>query len=357
MTGRLRLFLVAPIAFVLAPALTATPAAAETTVEVDDNDVKIKVAIDCVGCKGKRAADGTDLAKFWEKTAEKAWNAEFAKWSFCSKYKFELDVDIKALRADQFAREGRHRISLGEPPGWDGIDEPTPGAPPGAPETQRSPDGTRYFENDATGRMPENATPTVVNHEIGHVIGLGDDRDENGVALSNRQGTLMVGCAKQADGTVVSRTTKLKIDKQLIDRIGQQLVNLGKITCGQTWKGTLNGTGVNTGQPGVVCPDPSTHSGDFTMTVTPGGRATITGHMTNTSVCVGGFTTQADFTLEGKKTRSTITFAPVATFPFEVNLQVRGDRASGTSTASPGDFYTVTVNLMAQCQNCDEAVG
>jgi hypothetical protein len=124
----------------------------------------------------------------------------------------------------------------------------------------------------------------------------------------------------------------------------------------QTWKGTLNGTGVNTGQPGVVCPDPSTHSGDFTMNVTPGGRATITGHMTNTSVCVGGFTTQADFILEGTKTRSTISFAPVATFPFEVNLQVRGNRASGTSTASPGVFYTVIVNLTAHCQNCDENV-
>jgi hypothetical protein len=64
-----------------------------------------------------------------------------------------------------------------------------------------------------------------------------------------------------------------------------------------------------------------------------------------------------DFTLEGKKTGSAITFAPVATFPFEVNLRVRGDRTSGTSTSSPGDFYTVTVNLTATCQNCEEDVG
>jgi hypothetical protein len=210
---------------------------------------------------------------------------------------------------------------------------------------------------DASGIMPADATPTVINHEIGHLIGLGDDRTDDGNALPTREKTLMVGGAKLPDGTFTNANSKLKIDKQLVDRIGDQLANLGKITCGQAWNGTLNGTGENRGI--ATCPDPSSHTGTFTMTVKPGGKATLSGHIVNTSVCVGGFTTEADFSLEGKKTRSAISFPASGTFPFDVNLQVRGDRATGTSTANPGGdgVYFVTLNFTADCQTCDEDVG
>ena len=56
-------------AALLVPAI---PAAAKTTVTVKGDDVTITVPIDCAGCKGAKAPDGTDLAKYWEKTAEKA---------------------------------------------------------------------------------------------------------------------------------------------------------------------------------------------------------------------------------------------------------------------------------------------
>jgi hypothetical protein len=128
---------------------------------------------------------------------------------------------------------------------------------------------------------------------------------------------------------------------------------------GEVWEGTISGTGVNHDLP--ECPDPSSHSGDFTVTVKPDGKATLTGHMVNTSVCVGGFTTETDFTVEGQKTRSAISFAPGA-FPFDkkVDLRIRGDRASGTIATDPAGAtaFVVNLDLTAECQSCgDEAVG
>ena len=90
--------------------------------------------------------------------------------------------------------------------------------------------------------MPSDVTPTVLTHEIGHVVGLGDDRDDNGKALPGRDGTVMVGGARQSDGTLVAPDTKLRIDKSRVDRIGKQLENLGKLTCGVAWNGPIEGS-------------------------------------------------------------------------------------------------------------------
>jgi hypothetical protein len=354
MTGRIQVLLATAIALAIYPAVTATPAAAGTTVSGPNrnNVVTITVPIDCVGCKDWiDPINGGDLAKYWEKTAEKMWQEAFDNYSYCNKYKFKLDIKMTNRPAGSASRFGSHELIATQPDGrgfrgagWGGAPESTPGGPEG----QRASDGTRYYEFDAQGTMPADATPTVIAHEFGHVIGLGDDRDADGNPIGPDPRGIMVGGANG-----VTPNTKLKIGKNHVDRIGDQLANLGKITCGQAWKGTLDGTGENRGIP--ACPDPSSHTGDFTMAVKPDGKATLSGHMTNTSVCVGGFTTEADFTLEGKKTHSAISFAPAATFPFEVNLRVTGDRASGTSTANPGNdgVYFVTLNFTADCLNCD----
>jgi hypothetical protein len=94
------------------------------------------------------------------------------------------------------------------------------------------------------------------------------------------------------------------------------------------------------------------------MTIKPDGNATLTGHMVNTGVFAAG-RTEVVFTLDGKKTRSQISFAPSASFPVQVDLRIRGDHASGTSTTNPGGdgVYFVTLNFTADCRNCDEAVG
>ena len=362
MTGRIRALLVTSIALAASPAVTASPAAGETTVSEpkgsaeEGYDVTITVPIDCVGCKGKKAPDGkTDLAQYWKQTAEKAWNEAFKKWPLCTGFKGRLVVDIAALDANAPVSVGRHRVEVKGPAGWDGIPEPTPGGPEGATEQQRAPDGTRFYTEDANGRMPANATPTVISHEIGHVLGLGDDRDVNGVALSNREGKLMTGGAKLANGKKVTWNTPLAIDKNLVDRIGKQIANAGK-ACIKKWSGAFNGTGENIGV--VECQDVTTISGDFTMAIADSGDATLTGQIVTTSSCRGvTATAESDFTLEGKKTRSQISFAPVAIFPWPLDLRVRANHASGTSTYDPSAQYHTTINVTADCQNCDENVG
>jgi hypothetical protein len=276
------------------------PAAAKTTVKVDGDDVTITVPIDCVGCKGKKARDGSDLAKYWEKTAEDAWNAAFDKYPFCSKYKFKLDIHIEA-RGDGFQfTEGRHRILAGLPgsglaqTGWDGVFESAPGGDPG----QRSPDGTRYFENDGDGSMGADATPTVIIHEFGHVIGLGDDRDDNGNVVTGRDRTVMAGGSTNSDGTRNTQNSRLKFDQQLIDRIGNQLANLGKIKCGEVWKGTLHSKGGAVGCPTEVW------DGSVALRVTGDGKIVGTGELATTLAldCAGepAATYTEEFTVRGK---------------------------------------------------------
>jgi hypothetical protein len=227
MAGRMRIvataLLVAAAVLVVAP----TPAGAKTTVAVNGDVVTITVPIDCAGCKGKKGPDGSDLADYWTKTAETAWNGAFAKYPYCSRYKFQLKVKIKPKGADFKAKAGDHLVQVANPSGgrlagvgWTGQQEQNPSGQP----NQASPDGTRFYDGDHDGIVTEDATPTVITHEIGHAMGLGDDRDTSGDAIPGRDGTVMVGGAKS-----VTPDTPLTIDKALVDRIGKQLEHLGKI--------------------------------------------------------------------------------------------------------------------------------
>ncbi|MGQ0803361.1 MAG: immune inhibitor A domain-containing protein [Actinomycetota bacterium] len=280
----------------------ATPAAAKTTVKVKGDDVTITVHVDCVGCTEWPAPGGGDLAKYWKKQAEMAWNAAFDKFSYCNKYKFKLEIDIEAGGYDLQVRDGAHQIQVQEPgsgyggAGWDGVLERTPGGIPG----QSSPDGTRYYTDNGGGIMPADATPTVISHEFGHVIGLGDDRDASGNVLSGRDRTLMAGGSTNSDGKPNTENSRLKIDKQLIDRIGNQLANLGKIKCGAVWKGPIRSTYNNV--------TPCTGSDEGTITVRVVGDKDVSG----TVAVSGSFTCPTELvTVTGA---GTVTFGVTGTF-------------------------------------------
>lgn len=330
------------------------PAAAETTVKVDGDDVTITVPIDCVGCKGKKARDGSDLAKYWKKTAEDAWNAAFDKYPFCSKYKFKLNIEIKARGDDFRFTEGRHRILVGSPggglaqTGWDGVFETTPAGNPG----QRSPDGTRYFKNDADGSMGEDATATVIIHEFGHVIGLGDDRDANGNVVTGRDRTVMAGGSTNSDGTRNTPDSRLKFDQQLLDRIGDQLANLGKIKCGEVWEGTFSGT---EGQPMPECS--SQVEGSLTLFVSKDGRVSGRGQRTDfvrfpTEHCSNiGPAVTVECKMFGRATRDALEIRGCISSTGPIRIPKSGTRARRDSVVTiPLDPDIFSVEL--RCVSC-----
>ena len=321
------------------------------------HDVTITVHIDCVGCKGKKGPDGkTDLATYWEKTAEKAWNDAFGKYPYCNKYKFTLDVDIKAGGENFKVRDGRHRILVGLPgsgleqTGWDGATEHTPGGLPG----QRSPDGTRYYENDGDGAMPSDVAPTVLTHEIGHVVGLGDDRDDNGKALPGRDGTVMVGGARQSDGTLVAPDTKLRIDKSRVDRIGKQLENLGKLTCGVAWNGPIEGSVT---APGCSPAEIPVH-GKLEVSVRAHGAVSGQGGWTEDGFSCGGqdvAPTTLAFAVTGTKSRDTFTLQLEGQPGLQMDVQ--GGHASGRVDVPGAGGYGSTLTFTLDRQDKKEAAG
>jgi hypothetical protein len=254
--------------------VSATPATAETTAKVDGNVIKITIVVDVVDAKGKTGPDGTSLVDHWSKILQDTWGAAFNQLPYKNCFKLVLEIKLNERGADFDAKKGNHRIIVGAASGGGfegtGFD--------GAPETSRNSktgDGTRSFDNDRDGAIPVDAPPTVVAHEFGHLMGLGDDR-ANGAPKNGRDGTVMVGGVPGVDPNVVQ-----KIDQDLVDRIGEAIKkhreNQGKkLPKCETWKGTMNHTvtGVGASAGHNPCGDPQEIQGTVRFGVAPNGRVT-----------------------------------------------------------------------------------
>ncbi len=326
------------MALLVAPA---APAAAETTVSTKGNVVAITIPVDIVGAEGQTGPDGTPLIDYWTKIVNDAWQGAFNQLPYKNCFKLELKLKLKARGDDFDSTKGRHRILVGAASGGTfrgtGFD--------GTKETSRNPktgDGTRALENDLDGAIPVDAPATVVEHEFGHLFGLGDDR-ENGKAKSGRDGTLMVGGAEGVDPN-----RPLRIDKNLIDRLGklieQHLKNRGKqLPKCETWKGTL------TSEHTVAGTCTFTWSGTYTFgvvegavigtaTISPDGRCPAYGG----PVTITGTETNDGFTL----TSESFIFAN-ADVP-----KTAPDHAEGTATYTD-QYNVVTTTFKMDCvKNC-----
>ncbi len=257
--------------------LPAAPAAAETTVTVKGNVISITMTVDVVGAADKHptAPNGQPLVDYWSQILQDTWGAAFDQLPYKNCFKLQLKIKLKERKAGFDSKDGDHRIIVGAKSG--GSFEGT--GFQGESETTRNPktgDGTRSFEHDRYGAIPEDAPPTVVAHEFGHLFGLGDDR-KDGAPTPGRDGTMMVGGVPSVDVNVVQR-----IDQDLVDRLGEvirkHLDNQGKkLAKCQTWSGTVHST-----WNGEIC----TGSTEGTITVgVVGGDASGPVAYSSTSTC------------------------------------------------------------------------
>jgi hypothetical protein len=336
---------------VAAVVLMAGPAAAGTTVNVKGGDVTISVPIDCAGCKGAKAPDGSDLATYWKKSAEKIWNDAFATFPYCSKYKFMLDVKINAKAADFKGKKGDHRVQVSDQPSANTF------PPSGFEHSSGGKDNPDAYQGDFDGALDIKLDPNTVAHEIGHVLGLTDDYTtvrgppRQTTAKPGRENTLMA--EHDRNGKLSS------VDKALVDRIGKQLENLNKIDkCKeQVWTGTAHGHIIDNSF-GITCI--SDWDANLTLTVVGNGQAAGQLTMVNAPVNSCGGKDQflgQTFPLIGQMTTNQLHlqlwFAFKGDHPVTISRS-RG-RASGTGHAldpTSGGSFDQTTMVQLTCTNC-----
>jgi hypothetical protein len=206
----------------MAPPAAAAPAARDggTTVTVDGSTVTISVHIDLCCVQGASERDvWTPLVQADVKAAQDMWNQALGQLPAKECYDLHVVFDAHLLNKGDAWEPGYHEITMdfgqrGKSLSYDFW-----------ASSQTSDDDTVYIST-VTGTFFVGAmNPLVYAHEIGHLMGLGDDYTEDG-CLVGRIGTLM--CSQP--GT---------IDQQLADRLADILNEDGSLP--QCWKGTLKG--------------------------------------------------------------------------------------------------------------------
>jgi len=201
------------------------PVAGQTKVAIDGTDITITVPIDGVGIDKKTAAE-------WKHGAESLWNAAFnaADNPFKGCLTLKLVVDVQAHDFSYPAQPGRHMIfqthgttsnqasgtiaANGDPfkTSADGnFDESF-----GNPDKAKNEDP--YAPDDSTKKTDKS---NYVAHEVGHLIGLGDEYTVTGSnprttkPLPGRENTLM------ADGGRIDAALLKQLLKRLKDETHQ----------------------------------------------------------------------------------------------------------------------------------------
>jgi hypothetical protein len=206
----------------MASPAAASPAAGGggSTVTVDGSTVTITVHIDFCCVQGASERDvWTPLVQAYVKVAQDLWNQALAQLPAKGCYDLQVVFDAHLLNKGDAWESGYHEITMNF--GQRGISY----SDDFWAVSQTSDDNTAYIST-LTGTFFVSAMSSLTYaHEIGHLMGLGDDYTQDG-CLVGRRGTLM--CSQP--GT---------IDQQLADRLVDILNEDGSLP--QCWKGTLKG--------------------------------------------------------------------------------------------------------------------
>lgn len=223
------------LAAVLLLASAADPVRALSSVSVEGTVVTITVPIDVFGDTRIRDPEtgvvGT-AGPYWETGAEQIWNDGLAPFRYLDCVTFKLDIDIKEFASDASGRPDAHSVRFYNDPTlrskfWD----------PGAPTSQA--DAPTAFMQPLDGEFGPIDHFTVA-HEVGHLLGLGDDY----VDVVQPDGTIRSEPLDGRPGTLMAESESANIDQAVVDRIGMLLDDLGKLP--ECWAGTLTGSWTTT---------------------------------------------------------------------------------------------------------------
>ena len=340
MLGRAGRVLLAVVFVTATCAIPAGRAVAKTTVTVDGATVTLTVPVDLIGAmlgvgreiSGKGDDGGViTISKYWA-TAAKVWNDAFAKLSYKGCVNFKLDLQFFPKSIYDLHTPGHHRMMLNfDPDTRSMVYDVKPDA-----TNDTNPDATTdtagAFTADLGGDWGLTTVPTI-SHEVGHLLGLGDDytdvKDADGKAINSkpkagRQDTMMAGGGK--------------IDQGLVDRIGKLVENAGK-KLPKCWTGTMTSSSnetVTADNIGLVCS--GTWTTALSLTIGPDGNITGTavGAVDGPPACPRG---------HGANPQMEVFLAPVTGSATDTEFRFRFGTPSSYEPAGSADFTALTATI------------
>jgi hypothetical protein len=216
----------------------------------------------------------TTVAAYYQKAAA-VWNQAFAGTKYGDCLTFRLDLQLVFLPPKAPHQNGRHRVEYftffdNFPSGW---------FPTGPDDRVPTDDNPFPFQRDATGQWYSPDYGTVA-HEIGHVLGLGDDYFVTCTAEGCKQGTgykptgqpFEGGADFDRGGTFTTSGVGVP-DPTAVARVIQQMKAAGVLP--QCWKGTMRAQDTAQHGPDQRCED----SWTFDLTVIVGAAGALSGEV------------------------------------------------------------------------------
>jgi hypothetical protein len=224
---RIAFFCFATSFICMAAPVAAAPNGGGTTVAVDGSTVTITVHFDlcCIPEDASQRDVWIPLVRAEIKAAQDQWNRALANLPAKGCYELRVVFDARLLNKGDAWDEGYHRISMNYTEGRSGSNDPTATSP--------NTDDDTVYQQSITGNFYEPSMSVGTwAHELGHLMGLGDDYFEQ-----HGLGHQAQDCLPGRDGTLMCHSSTGIIDQDLADRLADILNSDGFLP--QCWKGTM----------------------------------------------------------------------------------------------------------------------